>query len=108
MEEQATENAHRSLTQEQVTHFHQRGYLRIGKLLEDEHIEELRAEYDRIFVEARESERYRNLSATEDDTGNGGELVSSIVGSRSTKLTGWATRTPVVCPGYLMINGIQI
>ena len=77
MEETATKNAHRSLTQEQVTHFAQRGYLRIGKLLEDEHLEELRAEYDRVFAEARESKKLRNLAASEDDTddGDGQEML---------------------------------
>ena len=77
MDATASKHTNRSLTEEQVTHFHQRGYLRIGKLLEDEHLEELRAEYDRVFAEARETERYRNLAASEDDTdgGDGQEML---------------------------------
>ena len=35
----------------------------IGKLLEDSEIEPLRQEYDRLFDEARDGDRYRNLSA---------------------------------------------
>lgn len=74
---ETTENPHRSLTEEQVTHFRQRGYVRIGKLLEEEQLQELRKEYDRVFAEARESQKLRNLAATEADTGddNGQEML---------------------------------
>ncbi len=58
---------YRSLTHDQVAHFCEHGYVRIGKLLDDELVERLRDEYDRVFVEARTDGRYRNLAI--DDTG---------------------------------------
>ena len=57
---------HRGLTVEEVGSFHDQGFLVAGKLLDDDHVEALRAEYDRVFETARESGRYRNLSI--DDT----------------------------------------
>jgi len=56
-----------SLSTEQVTSFLDRGYLPIGKLLDDELVDQLRAEYDRLFSEAREDGRYRNLSIENTD-----------------------------------------
>ncbi|MBT6146308.1 MAG: phytanoyl-CoA dioxygenase family protein [Gemmatimonadetes bacterium] len=58
-----TESPHRSLTQDQIDTFRREGYISVGKLLEDSDLEELRAEYDRAFDEARSSSKYRNLSA---------------------------------------------
>ncbi|MBT7862232.1 MAG: hypothetical protein HN712_18080, partial [Gemmatimonadetes bacterium] len=58
-----TESPHRSLTQDQIDSFHRDGYVPIGKLIEDSVLEELRSEYDRLFEEARTSEKYRNLAA---------------------------------------------
>ena len=57
---------HRGLTVEEVGRFHDQGFLVAGKLLDDDFVEALRAEYDRVFETARESGRYRNLSI--DDT----------------------------------------
>ena len=57
---------HRGLTVDQVGRFHDQGFLVAGKLLDDDHVAVLRAEYDRLFENARESGRYRNLSI--DDT----------------------------------------
>ncbi len=57
---------HSGLTVEQVGRFHEQGFLAIGKLLDDDHVAVLRAEYDRLFENARASGRYRNLSI--DDT----------------------------------------
>ena len=54
------------LSVDQVGLFQDQGFLVAGKLLEDDHLEVLRAEYDRVFESARESGRYRNLSI--DDT----------------------------------------
>ena len=51
-----------ALTPEQVEFFFQNGYISIGKLLEDEHIEILRREYDREFAAARKDNRFRNLA----------------------------------------------
>ncbi|MCY4545874.1 MAG: hypothetical protein OXD39_11610, partial [Gemmatimonadetes bacterium] len=62
----AQSEAHRGLTVEAVGAFQDQGFLVAGKLLEDNHVEVLRAEYDRLFETARESGRYRNLSI--DDT----------------------------------------
>jgi hypothetical protein len=63
MEEPTTETANRSLTQEQIDTFRRDGFVVIGKLLEDSEIEPLRQEYDRLFDEARDGDRFRNLSA---------------------------------------------
>ncbi len=59
------DSAFRSLTQDQIESFRSEGFVVIGKLLEDGHLEELREEYDRIFAEARETQKLRNLSATD-------------------------------------------
>ena len=63
MEEPATENPNRSLTQDQIDTFRRDGFVVIGKLLEDSVLGELRSEYDRLFDEALDGDRYRNLSA---------------------------------------------
>ncbi len=54
--------AGRHLTPDQVASFHTDGYLPIGKLLDDELVGILRAEYDRLFAEARQTGHYRNLA----------------------------------------------
>jgi len=51
-----------TLTQDQLDSYWKDGYLRIGKLFEDEEIEELRVEYNRLFEEASATKRFRNLS----------------------------------------------
>ena len=56
-----------ALTPEQVEFFFQNGYIAIGKLLEDEHIEILRREYDREFAAARRDNRFRNLAISNTD-----------------------------------------
>ena len=56
-----------TLTREQIDHFHRRGYVEIGPLLEPELVEALRRDYDRLFAEARREGDYRNLSI---DDGN--------------------------------------
>jgi hypothetical protein len=56
-----------SLTQEQIEFFHQNGYLRIGKILEEEHIELLRREYDHEFDTARQNNRFRILAISNTD-----------------------------------------
>ena len=56
-----------ALSPEQVEFFFQNGYLSIGKLLEDEHIEILRREYDREFEAARKDNRFRNLAISNTD-----------------------------------------
>ena len=58
---------YRSLTHDQVAQFRERGYVRIGKLLDDELVERLRNEYDRVFAEARVDGRYRNLAIDDTD-----------------------------------------
>ena len=56
---------YRSLAQAQIESFRRDGYLIYGNLLGGNQLEELRSEYDHAFEEARESARYRNLSAAE-------------------------------------------
>ena len=71
---------YKSIIQEQFDQFQLRGYVVIGKLLDDEKIEVLRAEYDRLFAEARQTGQYRNLSIgdTDDlDEKNNAEFESS-------------------------------
>ena len=58
---------YRSLTQSQVAHFREHGYVRVGELLDEEVVERLRDEYDRLFAEARNDGRYRNLAADDTD-----------------------------------------
>ena len=75
-----TENALRALTQAQADSFRRDGFVAIGKLLEDSSIEALREEYDRLFSEARDSDRYRNLSAAKDaPTDSDGEEMLQIM-----------------------------
>ena len=57
---------YRYLTQEQIDDFNINGFVRIGKIINDELVDKLRKEYDRIFYEAKESGNFRNLSI--DDT----------------------------------------
>ncbi len=61
----ATSAALRALTQEQLDRFRQRGFAVIGKLLENDELLELRDEYDRLFAEARQTARMRNLSSAD-------------------------------------------
>jgi ectoine hydroxylase-related dioxygenase (phytanoyl-CoA dioxygenase family) len=67
--ESATAQGHKILTQEQIDSFALNGFLRVGKILEDDEIELLRSEYDREFALARAGQSsFRNLSidATDD------------------------------------------
>lgn len=57
----------RALSDAQIDDFRARGYLRIGPLLDGETVEVLRSEYDRVFAEARQSNRFRNLSISDTD-----------------------------------------
>ena len=56
------------LSPDQIAGFHTDGYLPIGKLLDDDIVEALRAEYDRLFDEARETGQYRNLAIDNTDS----------------------------------------
>ena len=58
---------HKSLTQPQIDDFWDQGYLPIGKLLDDDLVASLRSEYDRLFAEAGEDGRYRNLAIDNTD-----------------------------------------
>ena len=60
MEEPATDNLLRALTQAQIDAFRRDGYVSIGKLLDDSLLGALQTEYDRIFAEARETQKLRN------------------------------------------------
>jgi len=65
-----------TLTQEQLDSYWKEGYLRIGTLFEPDELEELRAEYDRLFKEASESKRFRNLSEDgKAETGGGQQML---------------------------------
>lgn len=56
-----------TLTQEQIDSFREDGYLRIGKLLDDDQVELLRREYDREFELARVRGTFRNLAIDNTD-----------------------------------------
>lgn len=64
MEQAATDNPNRTLTQDQIDAFRRDGFVRIGAVLDDATLAELRSEYDCMFADARSDDRYRNLSAT--------------------------------------------
>lgn len=64
---QSATTTYKSLTQAQVDSFWTNGFLPIGKVLTDEEIALLRAEYDREFTRARAGETsFRNLSTNKD------------------------------------------
>ncbi|MBI4551460.1 MAG: phytanoyl-CoA dioxygenase family protein [Candidatus Latescibacteria bacterium] len=56
-----------TLTPEQVDSFREHGYLRIGKLLDDDLVELLRREYDREFELAHQHGGFRNLAIDNTD-----------------------------------------
>lgn len=62
------ESATGSLTAGQVARFNADGYLPIGKLLDDNLVDVLRDEYDRLFGEARETGNFRNLAIDNTDS----------------------------------------
>lgn len=57
-----------ALDQDQLDFFHANGYLRVGRILDDELLQTLRREYDAEFQKAWESNAYRNLAI--DDGGD--------------------------------------
>jgi ectoine hydroxylase-related dioxygenase (phytanoyl-CoA dioxygenase family) len=58
----------RALTPDQVDEFWANGFLKVGKILTDDEIETYRAEYDRIFAEARAGKiNFRNLAIDNTD-----------------------------------------
>lgn len=63
--DEMTGGAPRALTPAQLSAFRRDGYIPLGRLIDDDTLEELRAEYDRAFDEAQQSARYRNLAAKE-------------------------------------------
>lgn len=63
MTDETPETTHCALSQSQIDTFRRDGYISIGKVLDDDVLEELRSEYDRLFEEARASSKYRNLAA---------------------------------------------
>ena len=63
-----TEDKAAGLTHEQIAEFRRNGFLSVGKLLSDEDVHLLRAEYDRVFEEARRDGSFRNLAGEEPDT----------------------------------------
>lgn len=65
MTEPTDDSPYRALTEERVDAFRRDGYLVHGALLEADEVTSLRAEYDRLFDEARGDARYRNLAADE-------------------------------------------
>ncbi len=60
-------NGWSALNQEQIDNFNTQGYLRFGALLEEDIVFSLRAEYDRLFAEARTADRYRDLADDDDE-----------------------------------------
>jgi ectoine hydroxylase-related dioxygenase (phytanoyl-CoA dioxygenase family) len=64
----ATGEGYKILSQEQIDSFATNGFLRVGKVLDDDEIELLRSEYDREFALARAGQSsFRNLSIDHDD-----------------------------------------
>ena len=62
------DNGFRRLTAEQVNEFQTRGYLELGRLLDDATVEVLRREYDREFELARSgASSFRNLAIDDTD-----------------------------------------
>ena len=62
------DNGYRRLTAEQVNEFRTRGYLKLGRLLDDAAVELLRREYDREFELARSgASSFRNLAIDDTD-----------------------------------------
>jgi ectoine hydroxylase-related dioxygenase (phytanoyl-CoA dioxygenase family) len=62
------ESGYKALTQAQVASFWEDGFLVVGKVLQDELIEEMRREYDDEFSLERRTQRpIRNLAVAEDD-----------------------------------------
>jgi ectoine hydroxylase-related dioxygenase (phytanoyl-CoA dioxygenase family) len=57
----------KALSPEQIDAFRARGFLSIGPLLDADTLEILRGEYDRVFTEARTSNRFRNLAISDSD-----------------------------------------
>ncbi len=57
----------KGLTAEQTADFHENGYLKIGKLLEDDLVEVLRREYNHEFEAARKGGGFRNLAIDDTD-----------------------------------------
>jgi len=64
-----------ALAQEQINHFCREGYLRIGKILEDDELVLLREQYELEFEKARESNTYTNLSIEAGDDSEAKEIV---------------------------------
>ena len=60
-----TEAGLKSLSQAQLDQFRRKGFVVVGPLLEEREVGELREEYDRLFAEARETARMRNLSRSD-------------------------------------------
>ena len=56
-----------TLTESQLERFRTEGFLRIGALLDGELVGTLRDEYDRVFAEARATDRFRDLAEPDDD-----------------------------------------
>ena len=62
------DNGYRRLTDQQVNEFQTRGYLKLGRLLDDATVELLRGEYDREFELARSgANSFRNLAIDDTD-----------------------------------------
>ena len=62
------ESGYKALTQTQVASFWEDGFLVVGKVLQDELIEQMRCEYDAEFALERRSQRpIRNLAVADDD-----------------------------------------
>ncbi len=63
----AATQLHKALAQEQIDQFRSRGFIAVGKLLDDGLVALLRDEYDRLFAEACQTGRFRNLSISDTD-----------------------------------------
>ena len=60
-----TETGLKSLSRAQLDQFHKKGFVAVGPLLEEGEVRELAEEYDRLFAEARQTARMRNLSSSD-------------------------------------------
>ena len=92
-----------ALTQEQLAQFRQRGFAVIGRLLENDELRELQEEYDRLFAEARQTARMRNLSSADGGAATDHQrildIAEDLIGPNLQLFHDQALYKPVHCGG---------
>ena len=72
--------SHRALAPDQIDQFNTRGFVSLGRVLDDDTLAQLRAEYDRLFAQARTDGNFRNLAIDDtDDTGAKNEAAEQML-----------------------------